>query len=231
MLFKTRFFYYLTQLLNTLKGKVLTIQKAFSLVLLSLFTGFVFGNLFGTFLDTFRLYFLWNGFIGLFILLFIELLNSFVYGISCSKKVDYLEDLKKGKGGFLTKLKVTTGGLKSSTELPDVNNYLLTDTTNPPVSTSGRQSRNRRGKTLVNSLPLRDTSFLPPKGKRTTGYVTKKFANRKLLAKSSNFRKLVLKLQTKIFFCGNSTHIKRILNSFKIGLLFGFFVDSFKVGS
>lgn len=93
MFFKTRFFHYLTQLLNTFKDKFFTVKKAFSLVLLSLFTGFLFGNLFGTFLDTLRLYFLWNGFIGFFLLFFIELLNSLVYGISCSQKIDYLKKI------------------------------------------------------------------------------------------------------------------------------------------
>ena len=101
------------------------------MVLLSLFSGFIVGNLFGTFLDTLRLYLFWNGFIGFFILFFMEAVNSLAYGTSFSRKYSFI-NLNSDKLKFLSK---------------------------------------------------------------------------------------------------NVIHIKRALNSFKIGLLFGFFVDSFKVGS
>ena len=134
MLFKTRLSQYVSNIFYNLKRKVLTVQNSFSLILFSLFIGFLCGNLFGTFLDTLRIYFLWNGFIGVILLLCIEIINFFVYGISFPKRnlrIDFLQDYNIQK-------------------------------------------------------------------KR---------------------------------FCDNMIFLEKSLNAFKIGLLFGFFIDSFKVGS
>ena len=196
MLFKTKFFNYVIQLLNNFKEKVSIVQKAFSLVLLSLFTGFLFGNLFGTFLDTLRLYFVWNGFIGLFVLLFIELLNFLVYGIRSSTPSGLQSNLSNFR-----KFEVTTYNKKSLAELPDVNN----DVQNSPLQ-------------AVDDFRHKD--------------VTRNSVNHKVLSEFSNFK--IFSLKPSIFphiFFKNGVYIKRMFNSFKIGLLFGFFVDSFKVGS
>ena len=147
MFFKTRLSRYFAEILSHLKTNALTLQNTFSLALFFLFIGFLCGNLFGTFLDTLRLYFFWNGLVGLFLLLFIETINFLVYGFFLSKRV--------GSLGFL-------------------------------------QYRARATR-----------------------------AKKSFLQKRIRFYKIYKKV----------IHIERIINAFKIGLLFGFFVDSFKVGS
>ena len=144
MFFKTRLSRYFAEILSHLKKNVLTLQNTFSLALFFLFIGFLCGNVFGTFLDTLRLYFFWNGLVGLFLLLFIETINFLVYGFFLSKRVGSL------------------------------------------------QYRARATK-----------------------------AKKSFLQKRIRFYKIYKKV----------INIERIINAFKIGLLFGFFVDSFKVGS
>ena len=103
MLFKTRLSQYVSNIFYNLKRKVLTVQNSFSLILFSLFIGFLCGNLFGTFLDILRIYFLWNGFIGVILLLCIEIINFFVYGISFSKRnlrTNFLQDYNLQKKRF-----------------------------------------------------------------------------------------------------------------------------------
>ena len=183
MFFETRLSRYLAEFLSTLKEKIIILQTSLSFVLFSLFTGFLFGNLFGTFLDTLRLYFFSNSFVGFFILVLIEAINSLVYGIS---RFEY--------GNKKKKVSLQLYDEKSSTSL----------------KSEIQRSNNK--------------------------YFSKKFHKNKrlLLAKfyliTQNLLSLIL--QKKVFSCyQGATYIKRILNSFKIGLLFGFFVDSFKVGS
>ena len=171
MFLDTRLSRYLTELLCNLKRKIFTVQSAFSLVLLSLFTGFIFGNLFGTFLDTLRLYFFWNGFVALILLLFIEAVNSLVYGISFSKRCDPFRESPL-KDSFYSNQK-KKGFLSLFYEFPVY--AKVNDPQNATISSS--------------------------------------------------------KTKKKAFLYDSIIHMERTLNSFKIGLLFGFFVDSFKVGS
>ena len=171
MFLDTRLSRYLTEFLCNLKIKIFTVQSAFSLVLLSLFTGFIFGNLFGTFLDTLRLYFFWNGFVALILLLLIEAVNSLVYGISFSKRFHPL------KHSFYT------------------------------------HQKEKRLFFLSYAFPFYN-----------------KFSEQKLLG-FGKFPQNATISQKKSCFYESIIHTERALNSFKIGLLFGFFVDSFKVGS
>ena len=162
MCFETKLFRYFAEIICNLKEKILTVQSSLSFVLFSLFTGFLSGNLFGTFLEKFRSYFWWNGFVGLFILLFIEIINALVYGFS-----------RREYGNFSSE-----------------------------AVSSPRKKRE----------PEQD--FI------SSNSQTYRFPNTPLLKKSPG----------KHWFY-TITQIKRTINSFKIGLLFGFFVDSFKVGS
>lgn len=142
MFFKTRLSHYLVEVFSHFKIRFLNVQNTFSLALFFLFIGFLCGNLFGTFLDTLRLYFFWNGLVGVFLLFFVEIVNFLVYGVFLSKKSSFLQ------------------------------------------------------------------------------YQTKTIKKQSFLQK-----------QTKAKFSEKILYLERIINAFKIGLLFGFFVDSFKVGS
>ena len=166
MFFETKLSRYLAEIIGNLKEKILTVQSSLSFVLFSLFTGFLSGNLFGTFLDKFRSYFLWNGFVGLFILLFIEIINALVYGLSRREYGDFLKKKKSvGVSSRLTKWQLEQNILSSKSQ--------------------------------------------------TYGFTNTPF----------------FKISPEEHWFYTITHIKRTMNSFKIGLLFGFFVDSFKVGS
>ena len=172
MLFETKLFRNVNKIFYTLKERLLVVQNSFSLALFALFLGFLCGNLFGTFLDTLRVYFIWNGFVAFIILLFIEMINFFVYKISLTEKIN--------------------------TNLPLAFN-----------KTRGFQS-------LARVTP-KGWLYSPQKGQ-------------------SNSRGYNIKVQRKgrdVRFAGVSetSYIERSMNAFKIGLLFGFFIDSFKVGS
>lgn len=66
----------LSETLQTvLKEKFGYFETKFSFSLFLLFLGFVFGNLFGTFLNFFRTYIIWDGFIMMLGLVSIEILN------------------------------------------------------------------------------------------------------------------------------------------------------------
>ncbi len=191
MFFETRLSRYLIEISCNLREKLFTVQSALSLVLFSLFTGFLFGNLFGTFLDSLRLYFFSNGFVGLFILLLVEGINSLVYGMSFSKRFDYDDKnflfLEPQKG--VTKPSI----LKQEVSLQPRESYI-------------------EGSTTLLELQTRISSNTHTSKEFHKNRMHSPWFSRKLLYKSI-------------------THIKRTVNSFKIGLLFGFFVDSFKVGS
>ncbi|RYE22842.1 MAG: DUF565 domain-containing protein [Sphingobacteriaceae bacterium] len=79
MVFKTRLtnFIFYRNLSSRHKYK-LSISKV-TWVLCLLLIGFLVGNLFGTFLNTIRKYIMWDGFIILFLITFIEILNYNIY--------------------------------------------------------------------------------------------------------------------------------------------------------
>ena len=162
MFFETKLFRYLGEIICNLKEKILTVQSSLSFVLFSLFTGFLSGNLFGTFLEKVRSYLWWDGFVGLLILVFIEIINALVYGLSRREYGDFSREAVSSR---LKKWQPEHDFISSNSQI-----YRFTNT---------------------------------PLFKKSPG---------------------------KYWFC-TITQIKRTINSFKIGLLFGFFVDSFKVGS
>ncbi len=174
MFLETRLSQYFTTILCQLKEKIFTVQSGFSLVLFSLFAGFLFGNLFGTFLDVLSSYLVWNGFVGIFLILLIEMVNSFVYGASLS--------------------------------------------TSPPCT---KEEEVYSTKTGDDSLSYEQPSPLAVAQARYEICTSTKLLEQQKQTRAKKTRLL----HENIFNC------ERGLNSFKIGLLFGFFVDSFKVGS
>ena len=196
MFFQTRLSRYLGKFLYSLKDKVLNLQTSLSFILFSLFTGFIIGNLFGTFLDTLRLYFVWNGFVGLVLIFCIEALNSLVYGISLTKKSNFQQN-------------------------------------NVKHSCRKNRIQNNKQSLIVNSTANQLTSILDQKSLYASndqlGWSKKQAKSKIKLLNISIFKRLDKDFSS--FFSNRVTDTKRALNSFKIGLLFGFFVDSFKVGS
>ena len=79
MIPKTRSFYSLRRLFVIFKSRYNSSSKTFTLFLLYLFFGFFSGNLFGTLVTFLRVHFLWDGFIGLFLIVCIETIGYFVY--------------------------------------------------------------------------------------------------------------------------------------------------------
>jgi hypothetical protein len=83
------------KILNT---KILVFKTSFSIGLFSIFFGFIFGNIFGTFLYFLRHYILWDGLL-IFLLLFcFELFNYLYYR---KKKLSFLKNLNFFKIGLL----------------------------------------------------------------------------------------------------------------------------------
>ena len=74
-----RFFYFIESFWFQFKKKFFLFEKSFSLMLFCLFLGFIFGSIFGTFLNTLRYFFIWDGFIIFVLLTFFEFLNYIVY--------------------------------------------------------------------------------------------------------------------------------------------------------
>lgn len=217
MFFETRLSRYFTQIFNDSKKKVLIVQSSFSLVIFSLFFGFLIGNLFGTFLDTLRLYFLWNGFVGLFLLLLIEAINSLVYGISFSKKFDDLDYANNKKGDWFLSSASNFAGIQSM-------RWTFDKVDRVKDRKTGFLQKLNLSKTLEKFMNFIENvglfSFNLSPNYPTVGQLPKKGFKPNTSAVISFFK-----------FFKNIIHMERTLNSFKIGLLFGFFVDSFKVGS
>lgn len=125
-------------------------EKSFSVVLFSALLGFLVANIFGTFLTTLRDYVVWDGFIIVGLVVFVETINLSVYKVF--KSVPFTPSAFEDPRGVLN------------------------------TKESSFTLRNKSG-TLLNSPPRRN--FL----------------------------------------------LCQLLNSFKLGLLLGFFVEAFKVGS
>lgn len=286
MFFETRLSHYLAKILCNLKEKIFTVQKALSLVLLSLFTGFLIGNLFGTFLDALRLYFIWNGFVGLLILLLIEAINSLVYGISFSKRYEYgnkdqsnflkvplryckiedfncVQEVAKSSiphrlsyneqlGNTASALPTTLLSVASQIETPNkvtnMKSQYSKEQDKEELSEAKYKRINKKFISLGFWLNRKSEKFIVTnvkhllQGKKSVeeekqvkssppirGLKTQKVDSINVLKGPNISKKKAFFLHG--IFADNVMHIERTVNSFKIGLLFGFFVDSFKVGS
>lgn len=145
-----------------IKKKIWVFQKIVIFSIFSLFLGFVFGNLFGTFLNFFRFFIHWDGLIILLLISLIEFINYINY-----KKPNKLTFYKP----------------------------LLSHKSNVDYFS------------IVNQRTFRSITKL-----------TKQTSNQKILVNQ---------------YFGFTKKIKfiKILNFYKTGLLLGFFIDAFKVGS
>ena len=167
MLFKTKLFRNANSIFYTLKKRILIVQNSFSLALFSLFLGFLCGNLFGTFLDSLRIYFFWNGFVAFIILLFIEAINFFVYRIPLAEKININVSISNIQNfNYLL-----NRSIKSFFNLHLL--YALLNTLNPIKIIRRILRRGKRANSSVQSsatlIPLKyGNSFQYPEGVRST---------------------------------------------------------------
>ncbi len=243
MLFKTKLFRNVNKIFYTFKKRILIVQNSFSLALFSLFLGFLCGNLFGTFLDTLRIYFFWNGLVAFIILLFIEAINFLVYRIPLTEKIN---------------INLSVSNVQNFSYLlgqnikPFFNLHFLYALLNPFLERGkykAKNLRNNRPTSKVNALITPDKSFdkssrlnplqvaeLTPSGLRLEDLSENLYGYPKGVSSATckGYKREYEELDflshknKKIIF---TIYIERSLNAFKIGLLFGFFIDIFKVGS
>nr|YP_009105915.1 hypothetical chloroplast RF20 [Microthamnion kuetzingianum]AIT94733.1 hypothetical chloroplast RF20 [Microthamnion kuetzingianum] len=76
---KIRFAKFIKRFFFETKNKYLFFKKYFSLGIFFLFLGFLLGNIFGTFLNLFRNYLIWDGLIVFFLIFFCEIVNYNIY--------------------------------------------------------------------------------------------------------------------------------------------------------
>jgi hypothetical protein len=160
-----------------IKERYFFFQTTFVIAIFFVFLGFLFGNLFGTFLQIIRHFIQWDGFIVTSLLVFIEILSYSIYHRT-GRSFLFLWKFSKRSSIVSQELKMSQTPLRSSLE-----------------QSSARASRVLE---MMKEVQAR-TSF-----SRT-------------FSEKSNF------LNLSVFL--------RSLNYFKIGVMLGFFVDAFKVGS
>lgn len=144
-----------------------TKQRNFSLIVFSTLSGFLVANIFGTFLAVLRSCLVWDGFVVIGLIFFVEATNLSVYRI-------FKPSLLRSK----------------------------------ELKTAGSVSMATNAKDLKDQDPLRDRSRMG-------------------ISKALK----PLALFSLGLFGRRSFLLCQLLNSFKLGLLLGFFVEAFKVGS
>ena len=151
MTFDTRIFFLIKKFVFKLKEKTYIFKKSFTMSFFILLAGFLFGNLFGTFLNILRFFIPWDGFILLLILLILEIISFLSY----QKKYSFFIQQPKNSN---------------------------------PIN-----------KNIINQSASHEKDF------SAEGFLLLKKNENRLIYKNLNFM--------------------------KIGLMFGFFIDAFKVGS
>ena len=197
----TRTVVFINQLFLNLEKKNYFFKEVFSFALFTLFFGFLIGNLFGTFLNLIRSFIFWDGLIIFIILSVMEFLNFFLYK-KTNRFLKVFENIYYSVCSFKKNAFSNTPNVSSVT-------LLLT----PPAEVSAKQ-----------------TSDIPnnPSNISKGGVRCKVNKNKVFDYGAATFN--ILKgcqpqprNQNKFFW--------KSLNFLKIGIMFGFFIDAFKVGS
>ena len=79
MIFKSKLDTFVSQYTGLVQEKSLFLQKSFPSILALLLLGFLVGNVFGTFLNTLRFFFIWDGFIIFILIGVLEILSYTAY--------------------------------------------------------------------------------------------------------------------------------------------------------
>nr|YP_009367616.1 hypothetical chloroplast RF20 [Pseudocharacium americanum]YP_009367705.1 hypothetical chloroplast RF20 [Ignatius tetrasporus]ARK14620.1 hypothetical chloroplast RF20 [Pseudocharacium americanum]ARK14709.1 hypothetical chloroplast RF20 [Ignatius tetrasporus] len=201
-----------TQLQFFIKKKFLIFKKIFVFALFFLFFGFVFGNLFGTFLNKIRNFEIWDGFIVLFLIFIIEIINYF----------NYFNHLNDANDRAQLDPPDPHQPIEKSLNNQSLNNKNVNFPTKKEHKTNrADQSQRNFTKQIDPMSEANSSSSIPPSTsqKKTT-------IDKRLISPTLKFFKIR---------SGGSNSVRsnlwKFLNYFKIGLELGFFIDAFKVGS
>ena len=203
MSIETRIFKNIKKSFFFFEKKIYFFKKTFSISILFLFIGFFLGNIFGTFLNWLRQFIVWDGLLIFALLSFFEIISSIVYQNNFTFASQPVSTNKMFFSHFF--------GIK---------NLFL------------KINLFRRKRKAMVALPhLREAPIISPRRSAT-------------IAESPDFlieptdqpilqtdNKKSKKFLTTNFYFFKSLPIWRFLNCLKVGILFGFFIDAFKVGS
>lgn len=215
MQLNTKLILFIQNILKQINKKIFFFKIYFATGSFFLFFGFLIGNLFGSFLNIFQKSIIWQGFIIILIILLVELVNYLMYHnnittINLSNTIIFRFTSKFFKIFYLINWKPTQNFFFKNKKKNCFNLY-------------------KKLKkflymckiiifTIVNTFLNKNIFILININK----FSKRKFFNR--VCFTQNFK-----------FWANKTALKTIflksLNLFKMGILLGFFIDAFKVGS
>lgn len=185
----TKFFRLIDEFVIQSQRKLWIFQSIVTVSIFALFLGFVCGNLFGTFLNYFRNFVQWDGFIISLTILVIEFINY----LNFRHPLAFAFSKAKGCSSFFSNF--------FSPRFLSVKNWKYKS---QPKTIGELLSLNK----LFYAQPLQDKTF------------------RQIKRFSDSKKDLTVQLP-----CSDNYYWIKILNFYKIGLLLGFFIDAFKVGS
>jgi hypothetical protein len=100
----TKLFKNFNEIVQIIKKKLYFVKNIFSTALFFIFLGFLFGSIFGSFLNIIREYIFWDGFILFFVIIFIEFINFINYKKLKQNYYILKKNIKKNSNFFLYKL-------------------------------------------------------------------------------------------------------------------------------
>ena len=189
MIFKSKLDTFVSQYFGSLRKKYLFLQKNFPSMLALLLFGFLVGNVFGTFLNTLRFFFIWDVFIIFILIGLLEVLNYTVY--NAKNPLNFLSPFWPPSGPLREQPEPAAGACSCSASLSKKLSTRSDQEQTEGLYVRATETGRRRG-------PFRSIS-------RTESAATRNLVPVKFVV--------------------------QFLNFFKIGLMIGFFVDAFKVGS
>ena len=224
----------LRQVALSFQNRIKPFRNSFSLIFFSLLFGFLLANIFGTFLNVFRDIVFWDGFIILGILFFVEITNYLTYHPFSGS---FGLGVRWDGGQSPPQPRPWPGAVVGSAPHPiepmhpkgckAVHLEGMQEGAGAPTTRSTERLASRRGWGEVPSPPAPDAS--PVRLGRASGASDASLASLERDAQDARegrSRQLVSNAAI-----ANRGVIYRVVNSFKLGLLLGFFVEAFKVGS
>jgi len=216
----TKLFTLLKNNQKKLNQKIQIFKNNFVFSTFCLFLGFMCGNLFGTFLNFFRSFIHWDGTIIALTLLMIEWINYLNFSFLKSKTslMPLTPTLTKPRFGPFWLIIKTFHSILS---LPSP----------PPLG--GRQGKARqKDKKKRNFFFPRFFHLILDKEKPNENQKHQKHSSiHESLSSEDGTTQVILPIKTSHRFDSKFLLMIRFLNFYKIGLLLGFFIDAFKVGS
>lgn len=147
----TKFIRQITKINLQIQKKIWVFQNIGIFSVFFLFLGFIFGNLFGTFLESFRGFFNWDG----FIIIFTICLGEFISYLNYSKKKVKTEPRYKFPSFLSYPFKIFLFAPKSQSK----GSKFQAAAKNKPQASFVRQSLNEKSKIFQKSTPLKILNF------------------------------------------------------------------------